>query len=298
MTVVALAGVLVGAGVWLAWTALRPTPEPLDVALARIGRDPSELHAPGGEAVDRDTRLGRYLLRRLPALARAVDGGSTDLRIVGRTPEEQAARVGAYTLFALVLGPWVALVAWIVGAELPAFVPGGVTLVGIAVGLVAPFTGLRREATTRRTTFVHALSSWCDVVVMTLAAGRGVEQAMETAARSGRGWAFAEMRAALQAGYVRGETPWHALGRLGTELGVADLAELASTVAMAGEEGAAVRDTVAAKARTIRERMTTDTEMEATAATERMSLPSVLLVLGFLVFLGFPAVDAVFQVAR
>jgi hypothetical protein len=38
--------------------------------------------------------------------------------------------------------------------------------------------------------------------------------------------------------------------------------------------------------------------MEATAATERMSLPSVLLVLGFLVFLGFPAVDAVFQVAR
>ena len=61
-----------------------------------------------------------------------------------------------------------------------------------------------------------------------------------------------------------------------------DLSELASTVALAGEEGAAVRATVAAKARTIRERMSAESETAAAAVTERMSLPSVLLVLGFL----------------
>ena len=98
---------------------------------------------------------------------------------------------------------------------------------------------------------------------MTLAAGRGVEQAMETASRAGQGWAFAELRGALHAGYVRGEPPWVALERLGDELGVGDLTELASTVALAGEEGAAVRTTVAAKARTIRERMSADSEMAA-----------------------------------
>jgi Flp pilus assembly protein TadB len=295
MTFVALIGILTGFGVWLAWSALHPTPEPLDVALARIGRDPSELAVRTG---DRDTRLGRWLLRTVPVLARAVAGVGTDLRIVGRSPEEQAARVGAYTLLAMAFGPWMALVFWIAGSPLPAIIPGGVTLLGMAFGLVAPFTSLRAEAAARRTTFVHALSSWCDVVVMTLAAGRGLEQAMETAARAGRGWPFAELRGALQASYVRGEPPWIALGRLGAELGVGDLTQLASMVAMAGEEGAAVRETVAAKARTIRERMTTDTEMAANAATERMSLPGVLLVLGFLIFLGFPAVDAVFQVAR
>lgn len=296
MTVVALAGFLVGAGLWVAWTALHPAPEPLDVVLARIGREPADLQAPGAVPPDRDTRVGRFLLRRFPVLARAVDGVGADLRIVGRTPEEQAARVGAYAVLVLVLGSWTGLVARAVGAPLPALFPPAFTVGGIVLAAVAPFTGLRREAAQRRTTFVHALSSWCDVVVMTLAAGRGVEQAMETAARSGQGWVFAELRAALQAGYVRGEPPWEALGHLGAEIEVSDLSELASTVAMAGEEGAAVRETVAAKAQTIRERITTDTEMAAAAATERMSLPSVLLVMGFLVFLGFPAVAAVFQV--
>lgn len=298
MTAVALAGFLVGTGLWLAWTALHPAPEPLDVALGRLGRDSAELHAEASEPADRDARVGRFLLRRSPVLARAVDRMTTDLRIVGRTPEEHAARVGSYAALALVLGPWIGLVSWAVAAPLPAFVPGSATLAGVTLGVLAPFTGLRREAAAQRTTFVHALSSWCDVVVMTLAAGRGVEQAMETAARAGTGWPFAELRAALEASHVRREPPWTALGRLGAELGVADLRELASTVAMAGEEGAAVRDTVAAKARTIRERITTDTETDAAAATERMSLPSVLLVVGFLVFLGFPAVDAVFQVGR
>jgi tight adherence protein C len=297
VTVVAVAGFLVGAGVWLGWTALHPAPEPLDVVLARIGREPPDPDPGAAGAADRDTRVGRFLLRRLPMLARVVDGMGTDLRIVGRTPEEQAARVGVYAVLALVVGPWTGLVTWAAGISLPALLPPAVTVGGVVLATVAPFTGLRREAAERRTTFVHALSSWCDVAVMTLAAGRGVEQAMETAARSGQGWVFAELRAALHAGHVRGEPPWEALGRLGADLGVADLSELASTVAMAGEEGAAVRDTVAAKARTIRERITTDTEMEAAAATERMSLPSVLLVMGFLVFLGFPAVAAVFQVS-
>ena len=65
---------------------------------------------------------------------------------------------------------------------------------------------------------------------------------------------------------------------------------------MAGEEGAAVRTSVAAKARTIRERMIAETEVTAAAVTERMSLPSILLVLGFLVFLGYPALHAMFQI--
>ena len=50
-----------------------------------------------------------------------------------------------------------------------------------------------------------------------------------------------------------------------------------------------MRATVAAKARTIRERMSAESEMAAAAVTERMSLPSVLLVLGFLIFLCYPA---------
>lgn len=296
MSTAVLAGLLVGGGLWVAFTALRPVPEPLGLALARIDRRPTEVAAEG-PAADRDTRIGRLMLRRIPVLALAIERVASDLRVVGRSPEEQAVRVGSYVMLALVLGPWVGLVGWIVGAPVPLAIPGAVALAGAGWGVLAPFANLRREAKERRHAFCHALSAWCDVVVMSLAAGRGVEQAMETAAAAGRGWAFAELRGALRAGYVRGEPPWDALRQLGIELGVPDLSELASTTEMAGEEGAAVRATVSAKARTIRERMTADTELTAAAVTERMSLPSILLVMGFLIFLGFPAVDVMFQIA-
>lgn len=297
MTMVVLAGVLLGTGVWLAWSGLRPAPEPLGAALARVDRRPTELgpSVPERGLDERDIRLGRFLLRRLPPLAHAVDRTGANLRLLGRPAEEQALRVGLYVLLALVLGPWFAFVMWAVGFDVPGYVSGFVTLGGAAWGMVAPFAALHSEARARRQAFAHALSAWCDVVVMSLAAGRGVEQAMETAAAAGRGWAFAELRGALHAGYVRGEPPWVALGRLGSELGIPDLTELSSTIAMAGEEGAAVRLTVAAKARTIRERITADTELAAATVTERMSLPSILLVMGFLVFLGYPAVHAMFR---
>jgi Flp pilus assembly protein TadB len=297
MTVALLAGLLAGSGVWLAWTGLRPLPEPLGTALARIERRPHESRVDSG-IDERDERIGRFLLRNVPILEQAVGRTAVDLRIVGRSPEEQAVRVGSYMALALVLGPWLGFVAWLVGADIPAFVPGSLALGGAVAGVAMPFVSLRREARERRQGFSRSLSSWCDVVVMNLAAGRGVEQAMETAASSGTSWAFAELRGALRGGYVRGEPPWVALERLGTELGVSDLGELASTIAMAGEEGAAVRTSVAAKARTIRERMIADTEVAAAAVTERMSLPSILLVLGFLVFLGYPALNAMFQIGR
>ncbi len=297
MTVAVITGLLAGFGVWLAWSGLRPAPEPLGAALARIERRSAEVQV--AEGVDeRDARLGRLLLRGIPMLDRAVQSTQIDLRVIGRTAEEQAARSGAYALLALVLGPWIAFVSWIVGFHLPVAISGAVALGGACAGLFVPFALLRREAAERRKAFAHTLSSWCDVVVMNLAAGRGVEQAMETAAGSGRGWAFAELRGALRGGYVRGEPPWVAIERLGVELGVPDLVELASTIAMAGEEGAAVRTSVAAKARTIRERMIADTEATAAAVTERMSLPSILLVLGFLVFLGYPALNAMFQIGK
>jgi tight adherence protein C len=296
MTVVLIAGMLVGGGLWLTWTGLRPAPEPLAIALARLDRRPPRVTGDDDETEDRDTRFGAFLLRHLPMLARAIDQTRTDLRVVGRTPEEQAARVGSYVLWSLVLGPWTAVVAWMVGVDLPPIFPALIALGGGLWGLVVPFVALRQQALARRKAFLHALSAYCNVTVMSLAAGRGVEQALETASTAGQGWAFSELRGALTAGYVRGEPPWEALGRLGAELGVDDLTELASTISMAGEEGAAVRETVSAKARTIRERITADTEQAAAAITERMSLPTVLMVMGFLVFLGYPAVIVLFSV--
>jgi tight adherence protein C len=297
VSAVVVLGFVVGMGAWLAWTGLRPLDQPLAFKLARFDRKPVAVPA-AGEPVDRDTRIGDFLLRQLPWLARAVERAAVDLRVVGRTPQEQAVRVGSYVVLSLVLAPWITFVWWLAGLRLPPVVPLGIAIVGAGGGLVLPFRSLQAEARQRRQDFVLALSAWCDVVVMSLAAGRGVTQAMQTAASAGEGWPFAELRAALGAAHVEGVTPWDALDALGAELAIEDLSMLASLIAMAGEEGAAVRQTVAAKARTIRERITADTELAAGAMTEVMSLPNVVLVMGFLVFLGYPALVVMFQISR
>lgn len=295
MTGAILAGVVLGLGLWVAWTGLRPAPEPLGDILRRFDSPRRPRRLTVDQEADRDTRVGHFVLAAVPPLAQAIDRISHDLRIVGRTPEQHAARVVSYAAVALMGGPWIALMSNLSGADVHPIVPGLIVIAGLPFAVIAPFASLRKEATQRRRAFAHALSSWCDVVVMNLAAGRGVEQAMETAAAAGDGWAFAMLRGALRGGYVRGDTPWEALAELGRDLGITELDELSSTVGLAGEEGAAVRDTIEAKGQTIRARITADTEEQAAAATERMSLPSVLLVLGFLIFLGYPAIAAMFE---
>jgi len=285
----ALAGVTFALGLLVIARGWQPRPEPLATAMAR-------LHSTGVSAKPSapswDERLGGLAIRRVGPMAAAVHRARTDLRIVGRSPDEQAGRVLVFGMFGLFLGPWVAAIGWSAGAAPPAFLVGGAGLIGAAVGVVEPWTSVRRQATQLRGDFLLALAAWCDMLAMTLAAGRGIEQAVATATLAGDGPAFAELRGALGGGHVRGVTPWVSLSALGGELGIDDLKELASTITLAGEDGVAVREAVRTKAHTIRERITSDTERSAERDTAEMATPTVAVALGFLVFLSYPGIVA------
>ena len=287
----ALAGALAGFGVWVMVTGWRPQPESLTAALARF-EPRTPVAAADASGLSWDNRLGALALRHVPALARLVARARADLRIVGRRPEDFAGETAVYCLFGLLLGPWLGAAVWVAGAPFPATIAGAVSLAGGATGLFVPWFTLRDKARARRAGFLHALIAYCHVTAMSLAAGRGVEQALTTAAAAGEGWAFTELRAALNAGYVRGETPWDSLGQLGADLGVPDLSQLASTIAMAGEDGAAVRETISTKSRTISNRIGADAEQATQRATAQMGLPAVAIAAGFLVFLMYPALTA------
>jgi Flp pilus assembly protein TadB len=129
--------------------------------------------------------------------------------------------------------------------------------------------------------------------VIVLAAGGGVQSALSLAARTGDGWAYGELRRALESARISRTSPWDALGRLGAELGVGELSELAASMQLAGTEGARVRDSLVAKARSIRTHELAESEAEAGVATERMSFPVALLAFGFFALIGYPAVAAV-----
>ena len=292
MTNAVLAGGLCGVGLWLAWTGWHPATEPLTKVLARLGQPAPDLDSVSRDSID--ARLGAQL-RRLRVVEQSLDTMRADLRILRRSPDEQAAAMVTYALLGVLWGPVVAAGAWLVGIRFPVAIPGWLALVGAAVGIVTPLRTIRRQAAERRKALSHALSSYCDVVGMSLASGRGVGQALEAAASAGDGWPFQEVRGALTAGYIRGDTPWQALERLGIDLGTADLTELASAISLAGEEGAAVRETVTSKAEAIRKRLVSETEGTAASVTERMGVPAAMLLIGFLAFIGYPAIAVIFE---
>ena len=67
-----------------------------------------------------------------------------------------------------------------------------------AGGFFVPDLGIHVEAHKRRADFRHALGSFLDLVVISLAGGAGVEGALSEAAAIGQGWSFAQLRRALR----------------------------------------------------------------------------------------------------
>ncbi|MGH9091326.1 MAG: type II secretion system F family protein [Acidimicrobiales bacterium] len=301
MILALVCGAGAGTGLWLIVRGLYPPRPSLAHTLAQLRRlpPPAPLLTPEAEG-GLAARLGR------PAadlLARAGIGAATgwvvpagvrrDLAVLGRSPERHVAEKITLALAGLLLAPAVAALLLLGGTHLPLVVPLWASLVLMVAGFFAPDLGIRADAHRRRRDFRHALSSFLDLVVIALAGGGGVETALADAAGVGSGWAFAYLRRALDQARLARQTPWAALGRLGQELGVGELSELAASVALAGTEGAKVRASLAAKAASLRTHELAEAETADQAATERMSLPVVLLFAGFLLFLGYPAVEKV-----
>jgi tight adherence protein C len=290
-------GAGVGFGLWLVIRGLYPPRPSLAHTLAQLRRlpEPAPVLTPqeeGGLAA----RLGRPLAEPLGRAAGnwlTPNGVRRDLAVLGRSRERHLAEKVTLGLVGLLFVPAIAVLLTFGGAHLPLVVPVWAALVFMVAGFFLPDLGIRADAARRRRDFRHALSSFLDLVVVALAGGGGVETALADAASVGSGWAFAYLRRALDQARLARQTPWAALGRLGGELGVGELSELAASVALAGTEGAKVRASLAAKAASLRTHELAEAETADQAATERMSLPVVLLFAGFLLFLGYPAVEKV-----
>ncbi|MEU3767959.1 type II secretion system F family protein [Amycolatopsis keratiniphila] len=213
-----------------------------------------------------------------------------DLRVTGRGVDTHLASKAVLAVAGL-LAPWLLQALLILGgSSLGVEVPLLAGLGLAALGFVTPDLEVRAKATRSRREFRDALSAFLDLVWITLAGGAGVEAALGDAATVGTGPAFDKIRRALHAAQLTRTTPWVTLRRLGEELGIAELAELAASISLAGTEGARVRASLAAKAQALRTHQVTDAEADAQAATERMALPVTLLFLGFLAFIAYPAV--------
>ncbi|GAA3744505.1 type II secretion system F family protein [Salinactinospora qingdaonensis] len=286
----ALGGALFAAGIWamLALRWARPS-------LAERLTDPAPSATDTAAVASRGwaARLGRLGVPVLAALGLPTDRTRTRLAACDRDTTDYLAEKTTAALLGLAAPPLLVTALAVAGAApapVWAMVMWGLFAV---VAWLAPDLALRDRAAKRRAALRHTLAAFADLVVIALAGGAGVNGALEEAAQASPTWAMRRIRTALHAAALRRQPPWTALRELAGRYEVPEFAELAASLQLAGADGARVRASLAAKAKTLRTQHLAQLDAHAQSATERMSLPVVVLFAGFLVLIGYPALSLV-----
>ncbi|WP_245848374.1 type II secretion system F family protein [Lentzea kentuckyensis] len=290
MITTAFWGIGLGIGLWmLAVYAFPPRPS-LRALVDQLQADPPSAPILTANSAGWALSVGRPFVGTLGSIGMPSKSLRDDLAVIGKSVDHHLAEKAVLTLTGMLVPPLVQLVLVVADAGLTWEILLAASVLSGVGGFFVPDINVRREAERRRSTFRHALSAYLNLIRVLLAGGAGVDGALKYAVSVGKGWAFDQLRHALVTSRLTRSTPWSALRQLGVELGVQPLTELAASVSLAGTEGARVRASLAAKATALRTRELTLAESAAQAATERMSVPVVVLCAGFLIFIGFPAV--------
>lgn len=301
ITWILLGGALSGAGVLMLVLILAPPAIQPAAALAELDsqRDERRLRQEARRLNPRERALPDWLDAlgyRAAALLRrtGIDLGalSSDLSVLGRSLERHL----VVSLLLGLLGFGAPLLITALGAlagrpmgSLPLL---ACLVLGAAMAAL-PTVRLRSRAAQARRDFRHVVGSFLDLVSMSLGAGRGVPEALDAASALSDDPAMARIRDALAAARLRGETPWAAMGRLGGTLRIDELRDLSAALALVAEDGAKIRESLSARATSMRRRELADAEGRAGENSESMLVAQLVIAIGFIVFLVYPALSGI-----
>lgn len=212
-----------------------------------------------------------------------------DLAMTGGDQQRQIARLGLSSLVGATGG---LLLAALSSAALPIPRPLlflALPLAGVIAGISIPARLLAAAARKERESFLRAFGCWLELVALAQAGGMGIEGALRASYSVCDNQCFRLIQVAIEESTLGTLTPWEALAQLGRRIGVNALVELSATLSLAGTEGARVKSSLLAKAQSLRQRAIAQAEAEANATTERLFLPSILLMLSFMIFIVYPA---------
>lgn len=229
-----------------------------------------------------------------------------DLRIVGKSlPQHLGEKVGL-CVAGLLVPAALASALVVLGVQLPV---APFALLGTAMAVsafVLPDLSVRSEAALRRREFRHGLVPYIRWVASALAGGSGIEGALYDCAAVGQrksegsdgsgdlgaagppGWVLRHIRAALHRARLTRQPGWTALRQLAAEIGVTELDEVASTVALADVYGARARDSLNAKADSLGIRLDSEEERQANRGLDGMIGPLMFFVFAVLLVFLYP----------
>ncbi|WP_130014427.1 type II secretion system F family protein [Serinicoccus sediminis] len=299
-----LAGGLVGLGVYLfIRTLLRPRPG-VATLVARIdaGSRSMQTHT----LSDYDTsfadmsRRGRSVMTgladRFEVLAAQrgwqLSRHRADLTILNRSVGAMLALKVVSGTVLLLVGPLVWGALRLGGLDVGPSMPLGLGLLLGLLGFFLPDLSLRAEAERRRREFRRTVGIFLDLVAMNLAGGRGLPEALLAASSVSDHWSVVRIRQTLANARLFGTTPWEALGRLGKDIGLEELESLSGALVLAADDGAKIRQSLTARATTMRRKALSEAEGDEGERSQSMLIAQMLLVVAFLVYLAYPALVA------
>ncbi|MFE4516458.1 hypothetical protein ACFRMQ_19965 [Kitasatospora sp. NPDC056783] len=279
-----LAGAVAAGGVAVLVAELRPAPPDLSQALDRLHATPADREQDPDERPRWYDRIGERSVR-----LRGVSIPRRELSLVGRTPARFMVHKLLFATLGLMLPAYLGAMAVLMDIGLPFALP---LVVGpLLAGLLwfVPDAIVRGEAKEARTEYLHGIAAYLELVAMERAADCGPAEALRRAAAVGQGAVFRRIRDALERAATDRLPPWAGLDALAEELGFSPLQDLADIMRLSGTDGAAVYDTLRARAKGLRGELLAEDLARANADSERMVAPGAALTLLMTVLIVFPA---------
>jgi Flp pilus assembly protein TadB len=291
-----LIGCAIGAAIFFLIVQIRPPkPDPL-VMLARFDQaqlpdvSARSVALGGPAAVSAETKLGRWVSTELARRGIAYTSLRQDLALNGQSFDTTMGRKVVVGVLGFLIGLIITVFLSVAGLQMPIGVPVIVALM-FAVGFFfIPDFDARSAAQRRRREFKRALGAYLDWVSLQMSGKAAAEQALPEAAKIGSGWPLALIRHTVTNATRSGQDVWVALTELGDRIGVTPLRELGVLVQLVAHDGAQVRDTLSARAASLRAEELADAEGTAGKRDQSMLMAQILLGVGFAVFLGYPAI--------
>jgi len=270
----------------LVWQ-LVPRRVDLSDALARLSPTTDTTPVATGPVSGREL-LGGWVLRSLPSLPGPLPPAK-DLALMRMSTARFYGEKVMFGLVGLAIGPLFGSLLAVLGWRLPWLLPvGGSLLLGAGMWFL-PDYNVRDDAKKARAEAARAVSTYIELVAMERNFGSGARQALEAAAAVGDAWIFRRIEEELAYTGWSGEAHWQALRRLGDDLGLPELSDLADIMRLTGEQGAQVYGSLRARAAGIRAALLARDLGDANEVGEKMSIPMSLLGVIFLAILIAPA---------
>jgi len=281
-----IGALVVGAGGYLLFSRLAPTPPDLQAGIRHITpskRDGEEVSASG--KLD-EARVGAMLAEQ-PNLIARIQVPETDLAIMEMTANQFYGRKVKYAGLGLLLGLLLTtLFAMLVS---PVSLPMQLLIaVGAAVGLwFIANRDLHDKAARRRKQFTQILTSYIELVALSRRAGNSTRGALFNAAQVGPSWVFVWLQEELDKADLNGTPVGQALGDLSRRIDVKALTELADIMELSKDGN--VYESLRARAQSSRAAILYEEKAEANSAVERLAIPLSVMVVIYMIGIGTPA---------